>query len=76
MGKPGRQAVRDHLPGVRTDLNLDFVVVNAENAAGGFGLTENIANEFFAAGADCLTLGEHAWDQREALTYIQREPRL
>ncbi|MEM8617168.1 MAG: TIGR00282 family metallophosphoesterase [Pseudomonadota bacterium] len=76
VGKPGRQAVVDHLPGVRRDLDLDFVVVNAENAAGGFGLTEKIAEEFFDAGADCLTLGDHAWDQREALTYIEREPRL
>ena len=76
VGKPGRQAVIDHLPVVRADLALDFAVVNAENAAGGFGLTEKIAEEFFAAGADCLTLGDHAWDQREALTYIEREPRL
>ncbi len=76
VGKPGRQAVLDLLPDARARLSLDFVVVNAENAAGGFGLTEAIANEFFAAGADCLTLGDHAWDQREAMTYIEREPRL
>ncbi|MEQ9316602.1 MAG: TIGR00282 family metallophosphoesterase [Henriciella sp.] len=76
VGKPGRAAVIDYLPGLRRDLDLDFVVVNAENAAGGFGLTESIANDFFNAGADCLTLGDHAWDQREALTYIEREPRL
>lgn len=76
VGKPGRQAVMDHLPHVRAELRLDFVVVNGENAAGGFGLTEKIAGEFFAAGADVLTLGDHAWDQREALTYIQREDRL
>ncbi len=76
VGKPGRQAVLDHLPDVKSRLGLDFVVVNAENAAGGFGLTEAIGEEFFAAGADCLTLGDHAWDQREALTYIVREDRL
>lgn len=76
VGRPGRQAVIDYLPGVRRDLNLDFVVVNGENAAGGFGLTAKIAEEFFDAGADCLTLGDHAWDQREALTYIEREERL
>ncbi|MGB3624987.1 MAG: TIGR00282 family metallophosphoesterase [Henriciella sp.] len=76
VGKPGRTAVMDYLPGLRRDLELDFVIVNAENAAGGFGLTESIANDFFNAGADCLTLGDHAWDQREALTYIEREPRL
>ncbi len=76
VGKPGRQAVLDYLPGLKSRLSLDFVVVNAENAAGGFGLTEVIAGEFFAAGADCLTLGDHAWDQREALTFITRESRL
>ncbi|WP_084396364.1 TIGR00282 family metallophosphoesterase [Henriciella aquimarina] len=76
VGKPGRAAVVDHLPGLRRQLELDFVVVNGENAAGGFGLTEAIANDFFQAGADCLTLGDHAWDQREALTFIEREPRL
>ena len=76
VGKPGRQAVLDHLPGLKARLRLDFAIVNAENSAGGFGLTSPIAEEFFNAGADCLTLGDHAWDQREALTYIEREPRL
>jgi len=76
VGKPGRAAVLDHLPGLRRQLGLDFVIVNGENAAGGFGLTESIASDFFNAGADCLTLGDHAWDQREALTFIEREPRL
>ncbi|MEO1039943.1 MAG: TIGR00282 family metallophosphoesterase [Pseudomonadota bacterium] len=76
VGKSGRAAVVDHLPGLRDQLSLDFVVVNAENAAGGFGITERTANELFDAGADVLTLGNHAWDQNEALTYIEREPRL
>ncbi len=76
VGKPGRQAVIDHLPGVRVRLSLDFVVLNAENAAGGFGLTQSIAEDFFTAGADCLTLGDHAWDQREMLVHIEREPRI
>ncbi|MEO1642076.1 MAG: TIGR00282 family metallophosphoesterase [Pseudomonadota bacterium] len=76
VGKPGRVAMSEHLPALRRDLDLDFVVVNAENAAGGFGLTEKIANVLFDAGADCLTLGDHAWDQREMLTYIEREPRI
>ena len=76
VGKPGRAAVLEYLPELRARLKLDFVVVNGENAAGGFGLTRQIAEEFFGAGADCLTLGDHAWDQREALTYIEREPRL
>ena len=51
-------------------------IVNAENAAGGFGITEATARELFDSGADCLTLGNHSWDQKEALTYIVREPRL
>ena len=76
IGKSGRDGISDHLPGLKRDLRLDFVVVNAENAAGGFGITENTARELFMAGADCLTLGNHSWDQREALTYIVREPRL
>ena len=76
IGKSGRDGVSDHLPRLKRDLQLDFVVVNAENAAGGFGITEHTANELFMAGADCLTLGNHSWDQREALTYIVREPRL
>ena len=52
------------------------MIVNAENAAAGFGITEATAKELFDAGADCLTLGNHSWDQKEALTYIVREPRL
>lgn len=76
VGRPGRQAIHDHLAELKRTLQLDFIVVNAENAAGGFGLTEAIAQEFFGHGADCLTLGDHAWDQREAMTYIEREDRL
>jgi metallophosphoesterase (TIGR00282 family) len=76
VGRSGRDGLADHLPDLRRRLGLDFVIVNAENAAAGFGITENTARELFQAGADCLTLGNHAWDQREALTYIVREPRL
>ena len=76
VGRSGREGLADHLPMLRRRLGLEFVVVNAENAAAGFGITENTARELFEAGADCLTLGNHAWDQKEALTYILREPRL
>jgi metallophosphoesterase (TIGR00282 family) len=76
VGRSGREGLADHLPGLRRRLALEFVVVNAENAAAGFGITENTARELFEAGADCLTLGNHSWDQKEALTYIVREPRL
>ena len=76
VGRSGREGLADHLPALRRRLALEFVIVNAENAAAGFGITENTARELFAAGADCLTLGNHSWDQKEALTYIVREPRL
>src|SRR3954463_9699979 len=76
VGRAGREGLADHLPALRRRLDLEFVIVNAENAAAGFGITENTARELFDAGADCLTLGNHSWDQKEALTYIVREPRL
>src|SRR5215475_6442902 len=76
IGRSGRDGLADHLPGLRRRLGLEFVVVNAENAAAGFGITENTAKKLFAAGADCVTLGNHSWDQKKALTYIVREPRL
>ena len=76
VGRAGRAAVAEHLPRVRAQLELDFVIVNGENAAGGFGITEATAQDIFQAGADCITLGNHSWDQQEALTYIQREQRL
>ena len=76
VGRSGREGLAELLPRLRRQLGLEFVVVNAENAAAGFGITENTARELFDAGADCLTLGNHSWDQREALTYIVREPRL
>ncbi len=76
VGRAGRAAIAEHLPRLRTQLQLDFVVVNGENAAGGFGITPSTAQDIFDAGADCITLGNHSWDQSEALTYIDREPRL
>ena len=76
VGRAGRDGLTEHLPFLRRRLGLQFVIVNGENAAAGFGITENTAGEIFAAGADCITLGNHSWDQREALTYIVREPRL
>jgi len=76
IGRAGRAAVVQHAPALRARFNLDFVVVNGENAAGGFGLTEAIFEEFLAAGVDAVTLGNHAFDQREALVFIERQPRL
>ena len=76
VGKTGRAAVLEHLPGLIRDWTLDLVVVNGENAAGGFGITEAIYNDFIDAGADAVTLGNHAWNQKEALVFIERAPRL
>ena len=76
VGKTGRTAVLEHLPSLIRDWTLDLVVVNGENAAGGFGITEAIYNDFIDAGADAVTLGNHAWDQKEALVFIERAPRL
>ena len=76
VGKSGRKAVLDHMPRLRDELALDFVVVNGENAAHGFGITGAICEQFFDAGADVITTGNHAWDQREIIDYIDKEPRL
>jgi metallophosphoesterase (TIGR00282 family) len=76
VGRSGRTVVQERLPKLIGDWKLDFVVVNGENAAGGFGITEAIYNELLDAGADAVTLGNHAWDQKEALVFIERAPRL
>ena len=76
VGRSGRAIVLDRLPRLLADWKLDVVVINGENAAGGFGITEAIYNELVEAGADAITLGNHAWDQREALVFIERAPRL
>jgi 2',3'-cyclic-nucleotide 2'-phosphodiesterase len=76
VGRPGRAIVQARLPDLRERLKLDCVVVNGENAAGGFGITEEIYNDLLDAGADAVTLGNHSWDQREALVFIDRAPRL
>jgi metallophosphoesterase (TIGR00282 family) len=76
VGRSGRTSVTARLPGLIADWKLDLVVINGENAAGGFGITETIYNELVDAGVDAITLGNHAWDQREALVFIERAPRL
>lgn len=74
VGRSGRKIVTERLPGLRRDWKLDFVAINGENAAGGFGITEEIYQELIDAGADVITLGNHSWDQREALVFIERVP--
>ena len=76
VGRTGRDAVEAALPGLRARLALDLVVVNAENASHGFGLAPEMARALFQAGADVLTLGNHAWDRKEIIPYIAAEPRL
>ena len=76
MGRSGRAAVSEHLPRLRRDWRLDFVVVNGENATGGVGISAAHAELLLGAGADCITLGDHAFDQREMLAFVEREPRM
>ena len=76
VGRTGRDAVVARLPGLRAALRIDLAVVNAENASHGFGLAPDMARALFAAGADVITLGNHAWDRKEIIPYIAETPRL
>ncbi|MBC6416889.1 MAG: YmdB family metallophosphoesterase [Rhodospirillales bacterium] len=76
VGRPGREALSRELPALRRDLALDFVVANIENAAAGFGITRKLAQDVLASGVDAMTGGNHSWDQREALSFIEEESRL
>ncbi len=76
MGRTGRAAVAARLPALRAEMRLDFVVINGENATAGAGLSADHARELLKAGADCLTLGDHAFDQRDMLSFIETEPRV
>ncbi|MBR2655652.1 TIGR00282 family metallophosphoesterase [Yoonia sp.] len=76
MGRSGRTAITNHLPRLRTEWRLDFVVVNGENATSGMGLSAAHAKLLFEAGADAVTLGDHAFDQKDMLAYAAQEPRI
>ncbi len=76
VGRSGREAVVKHVPVLRREHAVDFTVVNGDNAARGFGITPEICKEFFAAGVDVVTGGDHIWDQKEAYPYLTREARL
>jgi len=76
VGRSGRDALTAKLPDIKRDLRAELVVVNGENASHGFGLAPDMARAFFAAGADVITLGNHAWDRKELLPYIAETPRL
>ncbi|RMD95384.1 MAG: TIGR00282 family metallophosphoesterase [Alphaproteobacteria bacterium] len=76
MGRTGRSAIAARLPALRAELAADFVIVNAENATSGMGLSMAHAQALLEAGADCLTLGDHAFDQKDMLGAIDSEPRI
>ncbi|RJQ45775.1 MAG: TIGR00282 family metallophosphoesterase [Nitrospiraceae bacterium] len=76
IGNPGRKAVKDGLPDLIGKLKIDFVIANAENAAGGFGITQSVGEELLSLGIHVLTSGNHIWDKKEAVTYIVKENRL
>jgi metallophosphoesterase (TIGR00282 family) len=76
VGRRAREAVAAEVPRLRRELGLDFVVANGENAAHGFGITDTICAQLYAAGVDVITTGNHVWDRREIMTYIAGDPRL
>ena len=76
VGRSAREAVIKQIPEIRRNFSLDFIIVNGENAAGGFGITEKICEDFFSSGIDCITTGNHVWDQKELFDYIKDENRL
>lgn len=76
VGRAGRAAISEHLPTLRDEMKLDFVIVNGENATSGHGLSGKHAQAILDAGADCITLGDHAFDQKDMLTFIEKEPRI
>src|SRR5213082_2617025 len=76
FGSPGRRIVADHLQDILATNRIDLAIANAENAAGGFGITPALAEDLFALGLDVLTSGNHIWDKREIYDYLGRTPRL
>lgn len=76
VGKPGRNAVKETLPGIKRELNIDFIIANGENAAGGNGITREIATELLTYGVNVLTMGNHVWDKKEIYTFIEKEHRI
>jgi 2',3'-cyclic-nucleotide 2'-phosphodiesterase len=76
FASPGRAMVAEHLKSIVSEENIDLIIANAENAAGGFGITPQIADELFSYGVDVITTGNHIWDKREIYEYFPRHPRL
>src|ERR1043165_127249 len=76
VGQPGRAAITARLPELKTKLALDFVIVNGENAAGGRGITGKITIDLLRAGVSVVTTGDHIWDQKDVMAFLELEPRL
>jgi hypothetical protein len=76
VGRPGREIIKELLPGIRRRENIDFVIANAENSAGGSGLTVKVVDELLSYNIDCLTTGDHIWAKKEVLKILDTEPRL
>ena len=75
FGRPGRNIVKDRLPGLVKDRAIDLVIANGENSAGGFGITGALAEDLFELGIDVITTGNHVWDKREIIDYFQMRRR-
>ena len=73
VGRPGRRAVQEVVPSLRKDLDIDLVIANGENSAGGFGITFDTAQEILDAGVNVITSGNHIWKKREIIPYLQEE---
>ena len=76
VGKSGRNSIKRELPNLIDDKNLDFVLVNGENSANGFGITKKICEELYSYGVDVITSGNHIWDQKEIIEHIETDKRL
>ncbi len=76
VGRPGRKVLGEHLSSLRQHHCIDLCIANGENAAGGLGITEKTADQIFSAGVDIITSGNHIWDRKDAIRYIERQPRL
>ena len=76
VGRAGRHAVAEYLPGLIDDLTLDFVILNGENATHGFGLSPEHAHGFFEAGVDCIILGNHSFDRKEIIPMLDEDARI
>ena len=76
MGRAGRSAIINELQNLRSKNGADFVIINAENASSGLGLSSQHAMDILSSGADCITLGDHAFDQKDMMQFIEKEPRI